>query len=99
MRLSRFVPVLVAVLALPLASCQEPTAPEPNLTVTPSMDVSASCAGRIVAGIASTWPWAHEDGAVFPPPPGSIALWIQVFGPSVGVSNVHDLQVLFCSAT
>jgi hypothetical protein len=55
------------------------------------------CYGQIAAGIASTWPWAHEDQVAFPPPPGAIALWLQIFGPQVGVSSVRDLQLLFCN--
>ena len=62
-------------------------------------DPSSQCNGQIVAGIAATWPWAHNDKEAFPPPPGAIALWIEEFGPFVGVSNVRDLQKLFCSPT
>jgi hypothetical protein len=58
---------------------------------------SNRCYGEIASGIASTWPWAHEGQAAFPPPPGAIALWLQLFGPQVGVSSVRDLQLLFCS--
>ena len=57
---------------------------------------SNRCYGDIVAGIASTWPWAHDDKSSFEPSPGAIALWIQLFGPSVGISSVRELQVLFC---
>jgi hypothetical protein len=57
---------------------------------------SNRCYGQISAGIASTWPWAHDDRVDFPPPPGALALWIQEFGPSVGVTSVRDLQVAFC---
>ena len=32
---------------------------------------SNKCYGQITAGIAATWPWAHDDKAAFPPPPGS----------------------------
>jgi hypothetical protein len=56
------------------------------------------CYGQIAAGIASTWPWAHDQRVAFPPPPGALALWLQIFGPQVGVSSVRDLQLLFCSA-
>ncbi len=56
----------------------------------------AACNGRIVSGIASTWPWAHNDKIAFPPPPGSIALWVELFGEAVGISSVHELQLLFC---
>lgn len=54
------------------------------------------CYGEISAGIASTWPWAHEGQTAFPPPPGALKLWIELFGRDVGVSSVRDLQVLFC---
>ena len=54
------------------------------------------CYGQIVNGIASTWPWAHDDQVAFPPPPGSLQLWIETFGPAIGVSTVHELQLLFC---
>ena len=55
--------------------------------------------GCAVAGIAATWPWAHNEKEAFPPPPGAIALWIQEFGPQVGISSVRQLQQLFCGAT
>jgi hypothetical protein len=58
---------------------------------------SNKCYGEIASGIASTWPWAHEGQTDFPPPPGSIALWLKIFGPGLGVSSVRDLQLLFCS--
>ena len=60
-------------------------------------DPSNRCYGEIASGIASTWPWAHEGQAAFPPPPGSLALWVQEFGPGVGISSVRELQLLFCS--
>ena len=59
-------------------------------------DPTNQCYGQIVAGIASTWPWAHDDRVAFQPPPGAVALWIKLFGPDAGVSSVRDLQVLFC---
>jgi len=58
---------------------------------------SNRCYGEIVAGIASTWPWAHNDKVDFAPPPGSVALWIKIFGEQVGVSSVRQLQVRFCT--
>jgi hypothetical protein len=58
---------------------------------------SNRCYGEIVAGIASTWPWAHNDKVDFAPSPGSVALWIQIFGPQVGVSSVRQLQIRFCT--
>jgi hypothetical protein len=60
---------------------------------------SAKCYGQIVAGIAATWPWAHDDKIAFQPPPGAIALWIREFGPDAGVTSVRQLQVMFCSST
>jgi len=57
---------------------------------------TAQCYGQITSGIASTWPWAHDGQSAFPPPPGGLAKWIEDFGPIVGVSNVRDLQILFC---
>jgi hypothetical protein len=32
----------------------------------------------------------------FPPPPGALALWIELFGPDIGVSSVRELQLFFC---
>ena len=58
---------------------------------------SNQCYGAISAGIASTWPWAHEGQTFFPPPPGALKLWIEIFGPDLGISSVRDLQLLFCS--
>jgi hypothetical protein len=58
---------------------------------------SAACYGQIIAGIAATWPWAHEDRIDFAPPPGAVALWIRLFGDDLGISSVRQLQVLFCS--
>jgi len=55
------------------------------------------CYGQIAAGIAATWPWAHDNKSDFPPPPGALALWIREFGPDVGVSSVRELQLLFCT--
>jgi hypothetical protein len=57
---------------------------------------TAACYGQITSGIASTWPWAHDGQSAFPPPPGALALWLEEFGPLVGVSTVRDLQLLFC---
>jgi hypothetical protein len=57
---------------------------------------TAECFGLITSGIASTWPWAHGEGDDFPPPPGSLAQWIQDFGPLIGIETVRDLQLLFC---
>jgi hypothetical protein len=59
-------------------------------------DPSNQCYGAIVSGIAATWPWAHEGQTAFPPPPGAIALWVELFGPGIGISSVRELQLLFC---
>ena len=66
-------------------------------TVRAQSDISSSCYGAVASGIASTWPWAHNDKAAFPPSPGALPLWIQDFGASVGIYSVRDLQVRFCS--
>jgi hypothetical protein len=58
---------------------------------------SNRCYGEIIAGVSATWPWAHEGQTDFAPPPGAIALWLELFGPDAGVSSVRDLQLLFCS--
>ena len=60
--------------------------------------VTSQCYGQIASGIASTWPWAHDEKSAFPPPPGSLHLWIETFGPSLGISTVRDLQLLFCGS-
>ena len=58
---------------------------------------SNECNGSLVRGIAATWPWAHEEEqTAFAPAPGAIALWLELFGPAVGVSSVRELQLLFC---
>jgi hypothetical protein len=59
-------------------------------------DPSNQCYGAIASGIAATWPWAHEGQMAFPPPPGAMALWLELFGPAIGVSSVRELQILFC---
>jgi hypothetical protein len=56
----------------------------------------AQCWGQITSGIANTWPWAHNGQTAFPPPKGAIALWLEEFGSQIGISNVHELQLLFC---
>jgi hypothetical protein len=63
-----------------------------------SADSDAKCKGQVVAGIAATWPWAHDGKSAFPPAPGAIALWLQEFGPDVGISSVKELQAMFCAA-
>ena len=59
-------------------------------------DPNNRCYGAITSGIAATWPWAHDGQTDFPPPPGAIALWVEIFGPDVGISSVRELQLLFC---
>ena len=59
-------------------------------------DPTNECYGAIASGIAATWPWAHLGQMDFPPPPGAIALWLELFGPSIGVSSVRELQLVFC---
>jgi hypothetical protein len=54
------------------------------------------CYDQIVSGINTTWPWAHFDKEAFPPPPGAIALWVQLFGPDIGADSVRGLQLAFC---
>ena len=58
---------------------------------------SHKCYGQIVSGIASTWPWAHDKDQTFEPSPGSVALWIKIFGERAGIKNVRQLQLYFCS--
>lgn len=92
-----------AVLLLGVVACQTvtgPTAPTEAGDQGPDVAFAASpsaCQGQIIAGIANTWPWAHDDRIDFPPPPGAIALWIQLFGPDAGISSVRELQALFCT--
>jgi hypothetical protein len=54
------------------------------------------CDGQLVSGINTTWPWAHFDKDAFPPPPGAMVLWVQLFGPDIGVDSVGELQLRFC---
>jgi hypothetical protein len=96
---------IAAVAVLSTASCQSPVAPEAAQGIgsvsaavaQQQTGPSNKCYGAITSGIAATWPWAHNDKVAFPPPPGALALWVQVFGPSVGISSVRELQILFCS--
>jgi hypothetical protein len=37
-----------------------------------------ACKGQFISDIASTWPYP-ETHTEFPPPPGSLALWIDIF--------------------
>jgi hypothetical protein len=78
----------IAVVALAIAAASPAQAQDP----------SSQCYGQIIAGISATWPWAHDGRTDFAPSPGAIALWLQIFGPDVGVSSVRELQLMFCSA-
>lgn len=61
-----------------------------------STEPDERCYGQLVSRINATWPWAHFDKDAFPPPPGAIALWAQLFGPDIGVNSVRELQLRFC---
>jgi hypothetical protein len=94
---------VAALLALS-AGCQDVTAPEAPaeesvLVMTAALQTGPSnqCYGEIISGIARTWPWAHENKAGFQPPPGALRLWIETFGPGLGISSVRELQLLFCT--
>ena len=108
----RALSVTAVTLLLGMAACDaastEPSAPRSrhNELVSPSGAATHDaistgptnrCYGAVLSGIASTWPWAHDDRMDFMPPPGATALWIQVFGPSTGVTSVRELQFHFCS--
>jgi len=55
------------------------------------------CRGDTLSSFATTWPWSHENKRAYAPPPGSIAIWLKVLGPSIGVSTVRELQAYYCS--
>ncbi len=102
MRSLKWIGVLTA--ASIIAGCEsQVTAPvldtsEGEMTpLVATADISHRCAGEIVSGIASTWPWAHDERQAFPPPPGAIRLWLTEFGPEIGISSIRELQALFCS--
>ena len=57
---------------------------------------SNQCIGAITSDFATSWPWPQGQ-TDFPPPPGGLALLLQLLGPQLGVSTVRDLQLLFCS--
>ena len=61
-----------------------------------SAEPDKRCYGQLVSGINTTWPWAHFDKEAFPPPPGAVALWVQLFGADIGVNSVRELQLYFC---
>lgn len=90
----------ITILTLTAAGCRDVVSPERAQVPGPAFDQqtgpSNQCYGAITAGIASTWPWAHDDQIAFPPPPGSLALWVEAFGPGLGITSVRDLQTLFC---
>jgi hypothetical protein len=65
----------------------------------PASASSDNCHG-VASQIASTWPWAHDEGKpeVLAPPPGALKLWLTEFGPiQFGVDSIHELQLLICS--
>lgn len=102
MRIRTALGIVTAVLAV--ASCQDPAALDardigPAFAAAAEQETGPSneCYGAIASRIASTWPWAHTDGDAFPPPPGALALWVETFGPLVGISSVRELQILFCA--
>ena len=96
MRLRKILPLVP--LAFALSACEQPSAVE--VDVQPAFAAApAACQGQIISIIASTWPFAHEGHVDFPPPPGSVALWLQVIGePFFGISTVREAQALFCGA-
>jgi hypothetical protein len=57
---------------------------------------SNQCYGAMTSDFATSWPWPQGQTA-FPPPPGDLALLLQLFGPQLGVSTVRELQLLVCS--
>ena len=79
----------LAVVVVAFAACAA-------LAGTASAEPDNQCYGEIASGISTTWPWAHFDKEAFPPPPGALALYVQLFGPSIGVDSVRELQLLFC---
>ena len=93
-------------LALAVAGCQDITAPQSDdpvdvafdNTIAPQTGPTNQCYGQIIAGIARTWPWAHDGHTDFAPPKGAVALWVDVFGPGLGISSVRELQEIFCPA-
>jgi hypothetical protein len=88
MRKTLMAALAVVLMAVAVPATAAVAAPDPP---------SQACYGQVIAGIASTWPWAHDDRVDFAPPPGAIALWIEIFGPFVGVSSVRELQIQFCT--
>jgi hypothetical protein len=87
-------------LAIPQCSHGAPRVTHTDTGVAPAGPAAAEpdkrCYGQLVSGINTTWPWAHFDKEAFPPPPGVIASWVQLFGPDIGVNSVRELQLRFC---
>ena len=97
MKFRNILPLLA--LGFALSACEQPSVVavdvEPAFAAAP-----AACQGQMIAIIANTWPFAHDGQVDFPPPPGSIALWLQEIGePFLGISTVRELQALFCGAS
>jgi hypothetical protein len=82
---------------VPIAAKQIRTGTGAALAGPASAEPDNRCYGQLVSGINTTWPWAHFDKEAFPPPPGAIALWVQLFGPDIGVDSVRELQLRFCA--
>ena len=86
----------VAAMALFLTACQDLAGPAPvddtEIQAPQAQETGPDnvCRGQIISGIASTWPWARNH-ASFPPPPGSLALFVELTG-----LTVQELQALFC---
>ena len=80
------VTLAIAALALSVAACQDLAGPVPaDDTVIQAPQARETgpdnvCRGQIISFIASTWPWAHDDKVAFPPPPGSLALALEIAG-------------------
>ena len=93
---------LTACDTLPTAPTNQPSARTLSASRAASRDAAppastAACKGATVEDIARKWPWAHSGKSdFFAPPPGGMALWIQLQGEDIGVSSVSALQDYFC---
>lgn len=82
-------------IALLVAGCQNPMAPQSadDRRFPPSVNLQTGpanvCKGEVISSIASTWPWPETHEA-FPPPPGSVALWLKLFGGGSSVRELHE---------
>ena len=88
--------LIAAALALSVVACQDLAGPAPaddtEIQAPQAQQTGPAnrCYGQIISGIASTWPWARNH-VNFPPPPGSMALAVEITG-----LTVRQLQTLFC---